>query len=325
MFRPRMGWKPRVGILAAILLVAVAATRFEKKQMAASAAGAAARVDGPTRVSAERLMQDVQALSSPELEGRLTGSPGNHKAQAFILRRFGALGLKAIVPTPDGAGSTFRQEFRDAANLMGSIEGSAELARFTTVTAHYDHLGVRDGVVYPGADDNASGVAAMLAAAEYFTQHRPRRSMLFIAFDGEEEGLQGSRYFVAHAPVPLRAIVLEVNLDMVARGDRNELVVAGTYYSPALKGPVAAAARGRSLALLFGHDRPGIARGAMEDWTHSSDHGPFHDAGIPFLYFGVEDHADYHRPTDTADKIPRTFFLNAANLIVDTLLALDAR
>src|SRR5207247_1410603 len=150
--------------------------------------------------------------------------------------------------------------------------------------------------------------------------------ILFIAFDGEEEGLRGSRFFIAHPPVPLTAIALDVNLDMVARGDKNELVAAGTYFSPELKAPLEAVARGRHLTLVFGHDRPASTAGAgQEDWTNSSDHGPFHDAGIPFLYFGVEDHPDYHKPTDTADKIPRAFFVEAANLIVDTLIALDAR
>ena len=168
----------------------------------------------------------------------------------------------------------------------------------------------------------------MLAAAEYFSHHRPRRSILFIAFDGEEEGLRGSAFFVAHPPVPLKAIALDVNLDMVSRGDKNELVVAGHV----LLAGVERSARRRSrverhLTLVFGHDRPtpdGSVSG-NENWTNASDQGPFHDAGIPFLYFGVEDHPDYHRPTDTADKIPRAFFVEAANLIVDTLLTFDGR
>jgi hypothetical protein len=340
----RIGWKPRAGIVLAILAVAIGTTRLEQSRMAASAAGTGARVEGASRVNPERLLKDVETLSSPEFEGRLTGSAGNHKAQAFILRRFRELGLQPMIPLPDGPGyqqtfafthhsikglvmpgRPFRQEFSDATNLMGFVAGSAEPGRFTTVTAHYDHLGVGDGHIYPGADDNASGVAAVLAAAEYFSRHRPRRSILFIAFDGEEEGLQGSTYFIAHPPVALRAIVLEVNLDMVARGDRNELVVAGTYASPQLKAPLVEAARGRHLTLIFGHDRPWYRAGAVEDWTHSSDQGPFHDAGIPFLYFGVEDHPDYHRPTDTADKIPRPFFVEAANLVIDALLTFDQR
>ena len=339
-----MSWKPRIGIVVAIVLVAFGVTRLEQSRMDASAAGANTAI-GASRIDGERLLQDVRTLSSPDFEGRLTGTRGSHKAQAFILRRFRELGLQPLVPRQNGPaayeqpfafishsikglvvpGRSFRRTFNDATNLMGYVTGSAEPGRFTTVTAHYDHLGVRDGRVYPGADDNASGVATLLAAAEYFTHHRPKRSILFIAFDGEEEGLQGSTYFIAHPPVALSAVALEISLDMIGRGDRGELVVAGTYQSPDLKAPLVEAARGRHLTLLFGHDRPWFRAGAVEDWTHASDHGPFHDAGIPFLYFGVEDHPDYHRPTDIVDRIPRAFFLEAANLIVDALLAFDAR
>ena len=293
----------------------------------------------PARVDAERLMQDVQALSSPEFEGRLTGTPGSRKAQAFILRRYRELGLQPVVRQSGGTGyeQTFsftqeagsghgaipggRREFPEATNLVGAIEGSSDARRYITVSAHYDHFGVRDGQLVPGADDDASGVAAMLAAADHFSRHRPRRSMLFIAFDGEEEGLRGSRYFVANPPIALSSIVLEVNLDMVARGDRNELVAAGTSYSPALKDPLAAIARGRSIKLVFGHD----SGGTPDDWTHASDHGPFHSAGVPFIYFGVDDHPDYHKPTDTVARIRRQFFVDATNLIVDALAAIDAR
>ena len=302
------------GVLASVVALAVAA-------------GAQA----PSRIDANRLFDDVRTLSQPAFEGRLTGSPGNHKAQDFILARFRAVGLEPVVPGPSGASYeqpfSFSEKFPDAKNLMGVVTGSAEPARFTALTAHYDHLGIRGGSLYPGADDDASGVAAMLAAAEYFSHHRPRRSILFIAFDGEEEGLRGSAFFIAHPPVPLKAIALDVNLDMVSRGDKNELVVAGTYFSPELKDPLAAVASQRHLTLVFGHDRPapGGSVSGNENWTNASDQGPFHDAGIPFVYFGVEDHPDYHRPTDTADKIPRAFFVEAANLILDTLLMFDGR
>lgn len=86
-----------------------------------------------------------------------------------------------------------------------------------------------------------------------------------------------------------------------------------------LRDPVTAAARGRNLRLLFGHDRPFYESGRLESWVQSSDHGPFHGHGVPFLYFGVEDHDDVHKPTDTADKIPRAFFVEAANLVVDVI------
>ena len=284
-----------------------------------------------------RLKRDLEALASPAFEGRLPGSPGSHRAQQLILGRFRELGLKPVngayeqkfsfthhsikgAVTP---GRHYTNEFPDATNLMGLLEGSVDPRRFILVSAHYDHLGVRDGVLYPGADDNASGVAAMLGAAAYFSQHPPRHSIVFVAFDAEEMGLRGAHYFVEHAPIDLRSIIVNVNLDMVGRGDRNELYVAGTAQTPALREPVAAAAHGRSLRLLFGHDRPTYLSGRVESWVQSSDHGAFHDRGVPFLYFGVEDHPDVHRPTDTADRIPQGFFVEAANLVVDVIDLLD--
>ena len=197
------------------------------------------------------------------------------------------------------------------------VRGTAERDRYVLVSAHYDHLGVRGGQVYRGADDNASGVAAMLAAARWFRAHPPRQSLLFVAFDAEEEGLQGARHFVAHPPVPLDRISTVVNMDMIGRGDKNVLFVAGTHHYPALKPIVEDAARGRSITVAFGHDQPGLPPG--DDWTQSSDHGPFHTARVPFLYFGVEDHPDYHKPSDTADKIPRAFYVEAVEMVLSTV------
>ena len=144
--------------------------------------------------------------------------------------------------------------------------------------------------------------SAVLAAARWFRAHPPRQSVLFVAFDGEEQGLQGARQFVANPPVQLDRVSTVVNMDMIGRGDKNVLFVAGTHHYPELKPAVEDAAKGRPIAVTFGHDQPGLRQG--EDWTQSSDHGPFHAARVPFLYFGVEDHPDYHKPTDTADKIP---------------------
>jgi glutamate carboxypeptidase len=275
------------------------------------------------RIDPARLMQDLEGLASPQMEGRLTGTAGNRRAQAFILERFNALKLQPVNGSYEQKFSFTRtrgpekQEFPDATNLTALAAGANEGDRYVLVTAHYDHLGVRSGQIYHGADDNASGVAAMLAIARVVAASRLRKSVLFVAFDGEEHGLQGSKYFVAHSPIDLARVSAVVNLDMVGRGDKNIIFVAGTSLYPALKAPVEAAANRRAITVRFGHDRPGVQ--GEDDWTHSSDHGPFHDAGVPFLYFGVEDHADYHKPTDTADKIPRAFYQEAAELVLDTV------
>ena len=120
-------------------------------------------------------------------------------------------------------------------------------------------------------------------------------------------------------------IALEVNLDMVSRNDRNEIFAAGTYQSPWLK-PLLQDVQLRSgVRILFGHDRPIHKAGSVEDWTDQSDQGAFADRGVPFVYFGVEDHADYHQPSDTADKIDPRFFGDAADMIVEAVKTFDAK
>ena len=293
-----------------------------------SGLGAQAPV-GP-KVDAEALMTDVRRLSSSDFEGRRTGTDGNRHAQSYVLMRLRQIGLEPLGGTheqkfsftpraKDAASATGKPAEMHGTNLFGIVRGTSAPDQFIVVTAHFDHLGRRDGSIYPGADDNASGVAGILAAASWFVRHKPDRSVLFVAFDAEELGLQGARYFVKNPPVDLKHIVTVVNLDMIGRGDANTLWVAGTSYYPALKDPVVEAARGRQIKVQFGHDRPKAESGGLDDWTNSSDHGPFHAAGVPFLYFGVEDHPDYHKPTDTAEKIPKAFFAEAVTLAIDVI------
>lgn len=274
----------------------------------------------PPRVDPARLMADVETLSAPAMEGRRTGTPGSERARAFLLERFRALGLTPIGP---GYEQRFSSGEASAANLVGMVRGTMRPDEFLLVTAHYDHLGVRNGALHPGADDNASGVAVMLQAAAHIAASPLRHSVVFIAFDSEEQGLRGAKHFVANPLVDLKRIRLMLNLDMVSRNDAATIFAAGTSYHPELKDMVTRAAAGRKLKVLFGHDRPSKEKGA-EDWTNQSDHGPFHAAGVRTLYYGVEDHPDYHKPTDTADRIPRAFFSEVAELVLQTLIVVDA-
>ena len=272
------------------------------------------------RIDPARLMADVETLSAPAMEGRRTGTPGNQRARAFIVERFRTLGVK---PIGQGYEQAFSSGDAGAANVAGMVRGTARPDAFLLVTAHYDHLGVRNGATYPGADDNASGVAVMLQAAAYVARNPLRQSVVFVAFDSEEQGLRGAKYFVEHPLVDLKQIRLMLNLDMVSRNDASTIYASGTSFHPELKDLITRAAAGRQLKVLFGHDRPSKEKGA-EDWTNQSDHGPFHAAGVRTLYYGVEDHADYHKPTDTADKIPRGFFAEVAELVLQTLVEADS-
>lgn len=325
----------RIGaVLAAAGAYVVITNHMELRRVATplpAASAAQATVDGA------RLLGDVRTLSSSEFGGRRTGSAGSRKAQAFLQGRFEGLGLKrfgaayaepfsfthASIKALVTPGRAYKTAYPSAVNYIGYIAGSAKPERFIVVSAHYDHLGEKAGKLYPGADDNASGVAAMLAIAAWFKAHPPRHSIVFAAFDGEELGQRGARAFLAALPFPKEQLALDLNLDMVSHNDNNEIFVAGTSYTPSLKPLVALAAARNTVKVRLGHDRSQLVAGSVEDWTGSSDHGPFHEAGVPFLYFGVEDHADYHAASDTYEHINPAFFTSVANLLVDVAATLD--
>src|SRR5688572_3538426 len=277
------------------------------------------------RIDADRLLATVTLLADPKFEGRAAGSPGGIAARGVIGERFRAIGLERI-GTGYLVSFTFAPKSADAAqvtgaNVIGLCPGKDPGLPVFVVSAHYDHLGIRDGVIYPGADDNASGVAVLLELAAYCRKNPFRRSIVFAAFDAEEGGLNGARAFVASPPIPKDRIALNLNLDMVSRSDKREIYVAGTFHTPALKAPLERVAKAARVKLLFGHDRPGSG---SDDWTSQSDHFAFHAAKIPFVYFGVEDHPDYHKPTDTADKINRGFLVDVAETVLDAVIQLDA-
>jgi hypothetical protein len=272
-------------------------------------------------IDSARLVRDLGVLAHDSMEGRAVATPGSAKARAFLDARFRAVGLQPF-GTSYLHSFTFGNRQTQGVNLVGQIRGSALPDRYIVITAHYDHVGVRNGQIYNGADDNASGSAALLAIADYFAKNRPRHSLIFAALDAEETGLQGARAFVANPPVPKQAIVLDINMDMIGRNDAGELYVAGTYSYPQLLPYVRHAVAAAEVKLIPGHDRPGAAAG--DDWTTQSDHGAFHAAGIPFLYFGVEDHADYHRPTDDVERIQPGFYVRAVRTIITAIRLLDA-
>jgi Zn-dependent M28 family amino/carboxypeptidase len=281
------------------------------------------------RVDRDLLLQELQILSHDSMEGRRTGEEGNLRARRYLTAQLDALqaahpGLavpeggrvQRFAFTPRGGSGTLTGE-----NFMVMVPGTVDLDRYIVVTAHYDHLGVRDGATYNGADDNASGTAAVLALARWFATRPLEMSLLFVAFDAEEMGLQGARAFIADPPVPLDRILMNVNLDMVSRSDVGELYAVGSYHSPYLVDLVEEAAGQSGLTLRRGHDAPDLPPG--DDWTMASDHGPFHQAGIPFLYFGVEDHPGYHQPSDVFEDITPDFYVEAVETVLDILLLVD--
>jgi len=287
-----------------------------------TAQGGSANVPSSKLFDAVKLIHDLKELSSDEMEGRSADLPSMQKARDYVERR-----LRESRVSPFG--STFKQEFEFAVrrsnlklkgvNFVGEVKGKTA-DKYIVISAHYDHDGIRDGKIYNGADDNASGTAALFAIAEYFRKHKPSHSLIFAVFDAEEKGLVGSRHFVQNLPVKKEKIVLNVNLDMVSRGDKGELYAAGTFLYPTLIPAMKAAQKKASVKLLLGHDDPKLGR---DDWTNQSDHASFHRENIPFIYFGVEDHPDYHKPTDDFEKVPQVFYVKAVETVIEAIKALD--
>jgi Peptidase family M28 len=331
---PWPGRLRRASILAvlvgALALLTGAERRRIQRPVAPLVPGAARHLD------AAALMADVRALSAPQMEGRRTGTPGGARARAYIVERLRALGIEPVFPgylepfrfRHTSVRALWRRDrpvrlWFDGTNVIGAVAGTDPSAPAIVLSAHYDHLGIRKGTLYPGADDNASGVAAVLAIAADLRGQRPRHRVVIALFDAEEQGLRGSKAFVAELPTLRLEVAADLNLDMVSRNARREVFVCGAWRTPSLRPLVEEAARQSRVKVLLGHDRPMARAGLVEDWTDESDQGSFHDKGIPFLYVGVEDHPDYHQPTDTADRIDPAFFAGVGDSVLAILRGLD--
>src|SRR5256714_832709 len=207
-------------------------------------------------------------------------------------------------------------------NVVGILPGTDPKLKNEAIVigAHYDHLGrggegslaPREGEIHHGADDNASGTAGMVELARIFSAQKPRRTIVFIAFSGEEEGLIGSNYYVNHPVVPLANTVAMINMDMIGRETQKKLIVGGVgtaqewragidaqkNLAPAQIAPLPVPVRDNdaSMARTF-------ALTLNEDGYGPSDHSSFYAKQIPVLFFWTGTHNDYHKPSDTADKI----------------------
>jgi hypothetical protein len=277
---------------------------------------------GPTP-NASLLGADVSYLASPALEGRATGTPGNDSARVWIASRMELLGLEPLVAATDCPGPcppSYAQPFvarmsgaerhglpasLSTGNVVGMIRGRDPALRNEVVVlgAHLDHLGRRTfgardpearDEVRNGADDNASGVAAILELARLLQKNPPKRSVAIVAFSGEEMGLLGSDYFVNRPPFPLDSVQAMLNFDMVGRLTNDKLLVYGVATAAELPAIVDSAnARGT----------PPLQVTAIGDGFGPSDHSSFYTKGIPVLHFFTNVHEDYHKATDDAAKL----------------------
>ncbi|HWW12872.1 MAG TPA: M20/M25/M40 family metallo-hydrolase, partial [Brevundimonas sp.] len=248
-------------------------------------------------------------------------------ARNYIVGRLEALGVVApamgrLQPWEATGRTRAGPKTYNGVNIIGVIPGTRVSDKYIVVTAHYDHVGTNDGQVFNGADDNASGVATMLALAAELKRQAPEHSVIIVALDGEERGLLGAKHFVEAPPVPLTSITMNLNFDMTARAETDgKLWVTGTYQNPSFRPILEGIPADGAVALAFGKDTPQDL--GEDNWVESSDHAAFYKAQIPFLYLGVNYHPDYHRPSDDFERITPAVFTSATTLSIASFRALD--
>lgn len=286
----------------------------------------------PDLTDEDFLSKHIEFLASEEMQGRLAGSIYEAKASNYISDQFLLYGL---IPTGDD--ETYLQQFilsgpmaemlgaenTISRNVTGSIPGSRYPERVIVIGAHYDGQGTGGAIsmdhdgepyIHPSADDNASGTAGLLYLARYFSMYRPDLTVQLAAFSGEEMGLLGSSYFVAHMDGLKDNIIAMINLDMIGRLSEGNLNLFGTGSANIWND------------LLDEIEQDSLPINRVETGAGSSDHVPFYYAGIPVLHYFTGNHEDYHRPSDTPDKIDiqgLITVLNHVKIVIEKLAELE--
>ena len=271
-------------------------------------------------ITAADLKTHLTIVASDEMEGRETGSVGQKKAGNYLINQYKA----NTIPYPKGATDYYQripaaylnakkdENLPDSENIWAYIEGSEKPNEIIVVSAHYDHIGIKNGQVYNGADDDGSGTVALLEIAQAFEiakkeGHGPKRSILFLHVTGEEHGLHGSRFYSENPLFPLANTITDINIDMIGRHDEfhndssNYVYLIGSDYLSSDLYNICEAANKKYVNLFIDYkynDRTDTNR-----FYYRSDHYNFAKNGIPsvFLFNGV--HADYHQASDKVDKI----------------------
>ncbi|OGR75398.1 MAG: hypothetical protein A2X32_12825 [Elusimicrobia bacterium GWC2_64_44] len=241
----------------------------------------------PSVFSENRMLADARALAAMK-GGRAPGTPGHEAAASYILREMRKAGLKPF------AGYGIAEDSAPAGqrNLVGMVPGGSDKERYLILAAHYDHLPAKDGAVFPGADDNASGVAVLLELARHYASQPQARTVVFAAFDGEESGRLGSKAFVSGLPAAMRGRMnAALNLDTVGRLGAGKILALGSGSSDKWVHIL------RGAGFVTGYDY--AAAGDLD----SSDQVSFIESGIPGLQLFSGPHADYHKPGDAAEKL----------------------
>ena len=271
-------------------------------------------------ITSKDLIKHLTLVASDDMQGRETGSKGQKKAGEYLINQYES----NAISFPKGATDFYQKipaaflnakrndNLPDSENIWAYIEGSEKPDEIIVISAHYDHVGIKDGEVYNGADDDGSGTVALLEIAQAFEiakkeGHGPKPSILFLHMTGEEHGLLGSSYYSEHPLFPMAKTITDINIDMIGRHDEfhndssNYVYLIGSDYLSTDLYNICEAANKNYVNLSL--DYKFNDRADPNRFYYRSDHYNFAKNGIPsvFLFSGV--HADYHKPTDEVDKI----------------------
>jgi hypothetical protein len=258
-------------------------------------------------IAADGLRKHVEFLASDELKGRMAGEPENDRATEYIAKHFEKLGLKPLGTDGFYQPFNFKRSKIDTKtrNVVALLEGGSLKDEFVVFGAHCDHVGTSsmpnpgrsragDDKIYNGADDNASGTAVLLELARAFAQGgaKPKRSIIFIAFNAEEWGLLGSAHYVANPPKPLEKHVAAICCDMVGRNQDKPITIKGA--GSAAEWPDLIKKMNEGVELKYNLVLPA---------SGSTDYLNYIKKKIPSIDYYSEDHPDYHGPGDHAEKL----------------------
>lgn len=302
-------------------------------------------------ITAESVKKHLLVLASDEYEGRETGKDGQKKAARYIAEHFQKTGLKSATDSSYLQKFLFKGSLSDSTvfscgtalqegeeiyseNVLGIIEGKEFKDEIIFITAHYDHLGVRDGKIFNGADDNASGTAAVMEIARAFEAARqsgsvPKRTIVCMTVSGEEKGLLGSSYYIENLLFPIENTVCDLNIDMIGRGDsihKNDsnfvYIIGSDKISTELhRINENANSTYTHLKLDYTFNEPDDPNRFYE----RSDHYNFAKKGVPVIFYFNGTHEDYHQETDEIEKINFPLLAKRAQLVFFTAWELANR
>ncbi|WOH38391.1 M28 family peptidase [Thalassotalea fonticola] len=273
-----------------------------------------------------QLIDHLKQLSSKEFSGRYPGSKGHALASRYIAQNL----------SPANHNSTFFSEpfhydygfsRKIGVNHIFIRQGKLFKNKFIIISAHYDHLGKKMGKIYYGADDNASGTAALLSLKPWLESIDTNYTLILLATDAEEYGFKGAKAFLSESKVRQKDIIFNINLDMISYGKKHKaLYIAASRNQPELKSLVEQVNKISPVKFIFKNklDSNSISSLRASINLHkASDHYEFHKVGIPYLFVTGDNHKNYHSPKDTFKNINLGFYSNAFESIKNLIWEVD--